>query len=79
MKEREIALYTITDILKDKAYNNIILRKTLNRNKHLSMVQRAFITQLVNGTLRNMMNIDYIISLYSKTPLEKLKPFILNR
>lgn len=78
MKEREIALYAITDILKEKAYNNIILRKTLNKNSHLSMVQRAFITELVNGTLRNMIQLDYIISLYSKTALNKMKPFILN-
>lgn len=78
MKEREIALYAIIDILNDKAYNNIILRKTLSKNKHLSIVQRAFITELVNGTLRNMINIDYIISIYSKTPLKKMKPLILN-
>lgn len=78
MREREIALYAITDILKEKAYNNIVLRKTLNKNSHLSMVQRAFITELVNGTLRNMIQLDYIISLYSRTPLNKMKPFILN-
>lgn len=78
MREREIALYAITDILKEKAYNNIVLRKTLNKNSHLSMVQRAFITELVNGTLRNMIQLDYIISLYSRTPLNKMKPFIIN-
>ncbi len=78
MREREIALYTIIDILNEKAYNNIILRKVLAENSHLSMVQRAFITELVNGTLRNMINIDYIISRFSKTPTDKMKPFILN-
>ncbi|MBO5560281.1 MAG: 16S rRNA (cytosine(967)-C(5))-methyltransferase, partial [Firmicutes bacterium] len=78
MKEREIALYAIIDILNEKAYNNIVLRKVLTKNKHLSMVQRAFITELVNGTLRNKINIDYIIGLYSRTPIEKMKPLILN-
>ncbi|MBR6401708.1 MAG: 16S rRNA (cytosine(967)-C(5))-methyltransferase RsmB [Firmicutes bacterium] len=78
MKEREIALYAIIDILNEKAYNNIVLRSVLARNSHLSMVQRAFVTELVNGTLRNMINIDYIISLYSKTALEKMKPLIIN-
>ena len=78
MKEREIALYAIIDILNEKAYNNIVLRKVLTKNKHLSMVQRAFITELVNGTLRNKINIDYIIGLYSRTPVEKMKPLILN-
>ena len=78
MKEREIALYAIIDILNEKAYNNIVLRRVLSRNSHLSMVQRAFVTELVNGTIRNMINIDYIISQYSKTPLDKMKPVILN-
>lgn len=78
MKEREIALYAIIDILNEKAYNNIVLRKTLAKNSHLSLVQRAFITELVNGTLRNKINIDYIIGQYSKTPLDKMKPIIIN-
>ncbi|MBQ9603809.1 MAG: 16S rRNA (cytosine(967)-C(5))-methyltransferase, partial [Firmicutes bacterium] len=78
MKEREIALYAIIDILNEKAYNNIVLRKVLAKNSHLSLVQRAFITELVNGTLRNKINIDYIIGQYSKTPLDKMKPLIVN-
>lgn len=78
MKEREIALYAITDILSEKGYNNIVLRKTLNREKQLSIVQRGFITELVNGTLRNLINIDYIINLFSKTPTGKMKPLVLN-
>jgi 16S rRNA (cytosine967-C5)-methyltransferase len=78
MKEREIALYAITDILGEKGYNNIVLRKTLNKNKQLSVVQRGFVTELVNGTLRNLIHIDYIISSFSKTPLPKVKPMVLN-
>lgn len=78
MKEREIAIYAITDILSEKGYNNIVLRKTLNRNKQLSIVERGFVTELVNGTLRNLINIDYIIGQFSKTPVNKIKPIVLN-
>lgn len=78
MKEREIALYAVTDILKEKGYNNIVLRKTLSKSKQLSVVQRGFITELVNGTLRNLINIDYIINIFSKTPTDKMKPMVLN-
>lgn len=78
MKEREIALYAITDILSEKGYNNIVLRKTLGQNKQLSIVQRGFVTELVNGTLRNLINIDYIINSFSKTKTEKMKPVVLN-
>ncbi len=76
MKEREIALNILADILDEGAYNNIILRKTLNIHQELNAVQKAFITELVNGTLRNLINIDYIINSFSKTPVGKMKPFI---
>lgn len=78
MKEREIALFILMDILEDGAYNNIILRKTLNKHEELTSVQKAFITELVNGTLRNLINIDYVINNFSKIKTEKMKPFILN-
>ena len=78
MNEREIALYAITDILSEKGYNNIVLRNTLKKNKQLSVVQRGFVTELVNGTLRNLINIDYIISCFSRTPIDKMKPLVIN-
>lgn len=78
MKEREIALFILMDIFEEGAYNNIILRKTLQKHSELTSVQKAFVTELVNGTLRNLINIDYIINHFSKTKTEKMKPFILN-
>lgn len=78
MTEREIAVFTFADIVLENGYNNIVLRKTLNAHNELNTVQKAFITQLVNGTLRNMINIDYIIDKFSKTPTRKMKPLILN-
>lgn len=78
MKEREIALFILMDIFDEGAYNNIILRKTLSAHEELTSVQRAFITELVNGTLRNLINIDYVINQFSKTKTDKMKPFILN-
>lgn len=78
MKEREIALFILSDIFEEGAYNNIVLRKTLNKHEELSSVQKAFVTELVNGTLRNLINIDYVINSFSKTKTDKMKPFILN-
>lgn len=78
MKEREIALFILMDIFETGAYNNIALRKTLNRHSELTSVQKAFVTELVNGTLRNLINIDYVLNLFSKTKTDKMKPFILN-
>ncbi len=76
--ERETAVFILMDITKENLYNNIILRKTLEGNPQLSTVQKAFITEMVNGTLRNLILIDYMINQISKTQTTKMKPFILN-
>lgn len=78
MKEREIALYALTDVTKEKAYNNLVLKKTFETNDQLSLVEKAFITELVNGTLRNLIYIDYVINKFSNTETKKMKPLILN-
>ena len=75
--ERELAVYVLCDIFSEGAYNNLILRKALNESR-LDTKQKAFATELVNGTLRNKINIDYIADSFSKTPVAKMKSLILN-
>ncbi len=77
MTEREIAAAIITKT-NEKGYGNIVLRQCLGRHKSLSRVQRAFITELVNGTFRNLIRIDYIIGRFSSVKVNKMKPLILN-
>ncbi|MDR2903693.1 MAG: 16S rRNA (cytosine(967)-C(5))-methyltransferase RsmB, partial [Clostridiales bacterium] len=76
--EREIAVYALMDITVDGGYNNIVLRKTLGRNDALSQTQKAFITELVNGALRNLLFIDEIINQFASVKTKKMKPLILN-
>jgi len=76
--QRELIVFALTDIINDKKYNNLVLKDTLKRNNALSQTQKGFITECVNGTLRNLIHIDYIINFYSKTKTNKIKPFILN-
>jgi len=76
--EREIAIYTLMDIIGEKAFGSVALRKELVRHGDLARVQKAFVTELVNGVLRNLIYIDYVIAYFSKTPIHKLRPFILN-
>lgn len=77
MNERETAAEVLISILDKKAYNNIALKTTLDAS-NLNSLQRAFVTELVNGTLRNLILLDYVISCFSKTPIKKLRPLILN-
>lgn len=77
MKSREIAVYTLIDIFEQKSYNNLMLKKVFSENE-LDKKDRAFITELVNGSLRNIIYIDYIINKFSSTKTSKMKPLILN-
>ncbi len=75
INEREIVVNLLMDILSNNSYNNIALRNEL-KNNDLDRVQKNFITQVVNGTLRNKIYIDYVINQFSNTKVSKMKPFI---
>lgn len=75
--DRAIAVSVLTDVLDSGAYANIALRKTL-AEANIDPRARAFVTDLVNETLRNLIQIDYSINNFSKTPVDKMKPFIRN-
>ena len=74
--ERQIAVSVLMEINQDKAYNNIALRRALDAAEGLKPHQRAFITEIVNGCLRNLILIDYIINNFSRKPASGQKPFI---
>lgn len=75
---REVAADALNEIIETSAYNNMTLRKYLRQNGAMPRQDRAFVTECVNGTLRNLIYIDYVINLFSKTKTERLKPFILS-
>lgn len=74
---RETALKILYDINKSGAYSNITLNKYLE-DKELTGLDKAFITELVYGTLKWRLSIDYIIDKFSSVKIKKLSPWILN-
>lgn len=74
---REIALKVLYEIDKNNAYSNISLKKHL-KNASLKTVDRAFVTQLVYGVVKNKSRLDWIISKYSNTPIRKMSYWVLN-
>ncbi len=77
INHREVALDALLDIFTNKAYNNITLNKYLKQNGAMDKKNKAFVTEVVNGTLRNVIYLDYCINCFSNTKTEKMKPFIL--
>lgn len=78
MNEREVAVLVLGEVLGQGAYSNVALRRVLGEQGHFSRVQRAFVTEVVSGTLRNLLLIDHIIGGFSKMPIAKMKPVITN-
>ncbi|HPU41303.1 MAG TPA: 16S rRNA (cytosine(967)-C(5))-methyltransferase RsmB [Acetivibrio clariflavus] len=74
---RETALKILYEVNKSGAYSNIALNKNLEDVK-LSNIDKAFITELVYGTLKWQLSIDYIIEKFSSVKIKKLSPWILN-
>lgn len=76
-KPRESALKILYDVNEKGAYSNISLNKYFT-NQELKSIDRAFITDIVYGTLKWKYTIDYLIGKFSSIKIKKLSPWILN-
>lgn len=74
---REIAAEALMEIMTEEAYNTMTLRRLLRQNGAMPRQDRAFVTEIVNGTLRNLIYIDHVLNTFSKTKTEKMKPWLL--
>ena len=77
INSREVAASCLMEIEKDGAFSNIALKKALKANGAMDGKNRAFVTEIVNGSLRNIIFIDYMINEFSSVKTDKLKPWIL--
>lgn len=44
--------------------------------QYLDKTDRAFISRIFDGAIENKIKLDYIINQFSRTPVNKMKPFI---
>lgn len=70
---RELVLKGLCRIEEKGEYSNIALAYVLERDD-LSPVDRAFVTELMMGVVRNRLKLDYIVQKFSKIKLKKLSP-----
>lgn len=73
---REIVLDMLLDIEKNKTPSHIEKRDTLAKYQYLDKTDRAFISRIFDGAIENKIKLDYIINQFSRTPVNKMKPFI---
>lgn len=74
--EREIALDILHEILEKGAFSHVVLNQALGKYQYLEKKERAFITRVVEGTLENRIQIDYVLDQVSSVKVKKMKPLI---
>jgi 16S rRNA (cytosine967-C5)-methyltransferase len=72
---REKALLTLYDVFYKGTYSNLALKEHLKGD--IKSIDKGFITQLVYGTVRYKLTIDYIIGKHSDIKLKKMSKFVL--
>lgn len=73
---REIILELLLEILEQKKYSHLVMKQVLDKYAYLDKKDRAFIKRIGEGTIENLIQIDYVINNFSKTKVEKMKPVI---
>lgn len=71
---RQVAFEALIKIHRDGAYSNLIVDSLLKENSDLDERDKAFVCNLVYGTLDRLILIDYNLGLYLNQPVRKLKP-----
>ncbi|MDO5424102.1 MAG: 16S rRNA (cytosine(967)-C(5))-methyltransferase RsmB [Eubacteriales bacterium] len=75
---REIILGVLMEVMEEEAYSHVVLREVLEKYQYLEKRDRAFISRVSEGTLENLIQIDYILNQFSTVKTEDMKPAIRN-
>ncbi len=70
---REQILDILMNSEKDESYIQLALKKAL---KEIDPIDKNFVTEVVYGTIKHRIKLDYIIDTFSKTPVRKMKPLV---
>lgn len=71
---RQVAFEALLKVHRDGAYSNLVVDSLLKENKDMDERDKAFVCNLVYGTLDRLIVIDYNLGLYLNQPVKKLKP-----
>ena len=72
---REHIVDLLIEIEKEGSYAQLVLKRAL---VEIEDKDRGFVTEVIYGTLKYQIKIDYILNQFSKTPVHRMKPLIRN-
>ena len=75
---RLAALQVIYQVAEKGAYANLILERKLEQAADLSSQDRHLVTELVNGTIRMLKHLDWVLDLFMKRPVSAQNPWLRN-
>ena len=76
MNIRELVLDVLLEFDRQDEYLNILIFGVLEKYNYLDGKEKAFIKRVCEGTVERRIQIDYILDLFSKVPVRKMKPLI---
>ena len=76
-KARLTALETVYEVLEKGRYANLALEHAL-RASTLNWADRHLVTEIVNGTVRMVRHLDWVLDLFLTKPVSKQQPWIRN-
>ena len=71
---RDAAVKMLLAVCRDKQFSHVVKAKYLTKIEEKR--ERALATRLFEGCLERLIELDYIIDLFSKTPVRKMKPAV---
>ncbi|NLN87920.1 MAG: 16S rRNA (cytosine(967)-C(5))-methyltransferase RsmB, partial [Syntrophomonadaceae bacterium] len=75
---RLTALQVIYQVVEKGAYANLILERELEQAVHWPAPDRHLVTELVNGTIRMLKHLDWVLDLFLKRPVAEQNPWLRN-
>ena len=75
---RMIVLNVLMAVMEDGEYSDKAIHKALDTYNDMDKRDRSFLTRLSEGTIERCIELDYIIDMYSKTKVRKMKYVIRN-
>ncbi len=78
IQPRSIVLDILIEVLEKDRLSHLAIRDALQRKEITAQCDRAFIKRLAQGTIERLLELDYIINLFSKVKVNKQKPVIRN-
>lgn len=75
---RAICLEILNRIEKNSFHPDQLLSESFKRYRHLTAIDRAFLTELTYGVIRWKRRLDWIIQFFSEVPIHKIEIEILN-